>query len=744
MSAKLVIVESPTKARTLRKILGQGYIIKASMGHIVDLPRQKLGIDLKNKYKPTYVLLPEKEQIVQEIKKAAQTSDCVYLAPDPDREGEAIAWHLARVLGQNVHTMYRVQFQEITQQAVLKAFEQPGKINQNKVSAQQARRILDRLVGYKVSPFLWKKVQGGLSAGRVQSVALRLICEREREISAFSAEEFWTIQALFRADKPPDFQAKLIKYDQEKIKIRNSEQAEQIKQELQLHEHFTCSQVSAHQHYRPTPPPLITSTLQQEAYKRYHFPAQKTMTLAQRLYEGKEIGEKGPIGLITYMRTDSVRLSPEFIDLTRDYLGRLYGPDYVPKKPPAHKNRSTTQDAHEAIRPTSVERTPDSIRPYLSRDEAELYALIWSRAVASQMPPALFAQTFAELCAGPFTFLAQGKVQLFDGYLRILDDIQGEQNKRSALSDSSKDKPLPPLERGDRVIRLAIENKQQFTQPPPRYNEATLIKELEKHGIGRPSTYASIVHKMKEQSYTSMEKDRFVPTQLGFVVIDLLLTSFPELFTITFTAQMEKKLDLIEAGQREWLTVIQDFYLPFESELKKASDSLKKSESEQKPVREETRKKGDQIAGNSDQGSDNTAHTQQCPRCQSLLRIKKGKYGDFLGCSAYPTCRYTCSISAKKPAVPKATQPESQYLPCYLKGCSGKIVQRTSKKGTTFFGCSRYPACSALLWKEPVLMKCPECGSPVVLKKALQKFYRYTCPRPECGHSWKEPRQDSD
>ncbi|MCY3757776.1 MAG: type I DNA topoisomerase, partial [Acidobacteria bacterium] len=599
MPKSLVIVESPAKARTINRYLGKDFSVQASMGHVRDLPQKRLGVDLDNRFRPTYELIPGKEKVIKALRSAARGVDSIYIATDPDREGEAIGWHLSEALSDNNRKFFRVLFNEITQKAIRQAFDRPGEIDSRLVDAQQARRILDRLVGYKISPLLWKKVRRGTSAGRVQTAALRLVVEREREIEAFEAKEYWTITANLSASQPPPFDARLQKFKRKKIEVNNGEQAQEIVQALDGAS-FTVEAVTTKEKTRNPATPSMTRTLQQEASRKLRFPVKKTMRVAQGLYEGIKLGQEGSIGLITYMRTDSLRVSNDALGEVRTYIDRNYGKQYLPAKARYYRSRKDAQDAHEAIRPTSAARRPEEIRQFLGDDEFKLYKLIWQRFVASQMQAALLDQTVVEIAAGPYLFRASGSVLKFDGFLKVYEE---------GRDDRSEDEPatsLPPLTRGEVLHLNKLLPEQHFTQPPPRFTEATLVKALEEKGIGRPSTYAAILTTIQEREYTVRKEGRFRPTDLGLVVNDLLVASFADLFDIRYTARMEKELDEIEQGKIPWIKALQDFYGKFATDLDQARDRMK--------VKEEQT-------------------GESCDKCGKPLVIRWGRHGRFVACS---------------------------------------------------------------------------------------------------------------
>ena len=685
---RLVVVESPTKARTLSRFLGKDFTIKACMGHVKDLPKNKLGVDTNNGFKPTYVVVPGKEKILTELKREAKKAEKVYLASDPDREGEAIAWHVAEEIGAK-KKIARITFHEITKRAIEEALANPGEIDKNKVDAQQARRVLDRLVGYSISPLLWKKVQKGLSAGRVQSVALRLICERENEIEAFVPKEYWEIEALLEASKPPRFKAKLFKWKGKKASLGNEREATEVLNAVKG-EAFVVADVKRKTRRQSPPPPFITSTLQQEAGRKLGFTAKKTMMLAQQLYEGVELGSEGSVGLITYMRTDSVSVAKEAQQEAREFVKANWGKEFLPTQPPKYKSKKGAQEAHECIRPTSVARTPEQLKNLLSRDLWRLYSLIWKRFLASQMKAALFDTTTVEISAGDAIFKVVGSVLKFKGY-RVLY-IEGEEEEGA----KEKEGKLPPLEKGEELKVLEVIPSQHFTQPPPRYTEASLVKTLEEKGIGRPSTYATIISTIQDRGYVRREKRTLFPTPLGRLVNSLLVEHFPKIVDYNFTAQMEENLDKVEEGKENWVEIVRAFYIPFSEELSKAEEGMQK-------VR-----------------SIKLEKEQLCPQCGKPLEIKFGRFGQFLGCTGYPECRYTQPL--------KGPKLEAEFeMPCFKEGCDGVLVPRRSRRGV-FYGCNRYPKCKTIANGKPVQKTCPECDLPYLMQQKNQ----LVCPR--CGH----------
>jgi DNA topoisomerase-1 len=736
MSKGLVVVESPAKVKTLQKFLGEDYIIKASVGHIKDLPEGELGVDLQKDFQPHYVTISGKGKIIRELKKASKDVKNIYLGPDPDREGEAIAWHIAEEIGDPDKNIYRVLFNEITKKAVSDAIHHPGKLQQSKFEAQQARRILDRLVGYQVSPILWEKVRRGLSAGRVQSVAVRIVCERGREIQDFVSEEYWSLTAtLKKKDSSVSFDAKLTKWKGKKVKMANEAEASAIKKALEIVP-YSVSKIVQQEKQRHPFPPFITSRLQQEGYRKLSFPAQKTMRIAQKLYEGVDLGQLGMVGLITYMRTDSVRVSTEAIQQVRGWIKDRFGDSYLPPKPNVYKSRRGAQEAHEAIRPTSIDLEPDKVKSYLDKDQWALYKLIWDRFVASQMPSADFLQTTVEIKADDAIFTAVGTVPVFQGFMALY--VEGEDNQENGNGE----KKLPSLSEGEVLELLNLIPKQHFTQPPYRFSEATLIKELEEKGIGRPSTYATILATIKEKGYVRLEKGKFFPTELGCLVNDLLVVNFPDIFDIEFTAQMEENLDKIEEGQKDWVDTLREFYLPFEKDLEMAKISMRDVKREKIPTDAICERCGSkmvkrwgkrgyflacssypkcrytrEVEGNEENQVETGA---KCEKCGSPMVIKNGKFGRFLACSNYPTCKFTRSLDTG--------------VRCPQEGCDGVIVERKTRKGRTFYSCTNYPSCTYALWDKPIPEKCPQCGFPFLVEKQGKGGATKRCPKKECGY----------
>lgn len=739
----LVIVESPAKAKTINKILGKEFGVKASIGHVKDLPKKEIGVDVENNFEPHYEIIPGKEKVIKELKSEAKKAERIYIATDPDREGEAIAYHIAEEIKppKNSKKIFRVTFHEITERAVKEAIQNPGEIDINKVEAQQARRILDRLVGYNLSPFLWRKVRRGLSAGRVQSVAVKLIVDREREIESFNKEEYWTIEALLSPEiEDSQFLARLYKYNDspvinrdaeegKRFLITNAESAQQIVDEIKDKE-FYLAKIDKRLRKRSPSPPFITSTLQQEAARRFKFPAKKTMMIAQQLYEGIELGDEGSVGLITYMRTDSFRIAPEAQEWARKLIKEKFGHDYLPEKPPHYKSKGSAQEAHEAIRPTYPDKSPEAVKKFLSKDQYSLYTLIWNRFIASQMAPAQLEQTTyiigvrsqeSGVTSEGAEFRASGTVIRFPGFMALYSESKDE-------IEEEEGGILPPMKEKDILKQLDIKPLQHFTQPPPRYTEATLVKALEEKGIGRPSTYAAILSTIQDRKYVEKNEDRrFMPTELGIVVNDLLVDKFPELIDIGFTAKMEDELDAIENAALKWVKVVKDFYKPFSRDLAEASKDKGKVKPQDIPTEEVCEKCGSPMAikwgrhgrflactgypqckntrplegGNGKQVAEQTMTEEICEKCGSPMVIKSGRFGKFLACSKYPEC--------------KNTKPISTGVKCPLDG--GDIVERRSKRGKAFWSCSNYPECKFAMWNKPVPKQCPKCNASFLVEK---------------------------
>lgn len=650
MKAKnLVIVESPAKAKTIQRYLGKEYVVRCCLGHVMDLPEKSMGVKIRDNFKPSYVIIPGKRKIIRQLRQEAKDKGALYLASDPDREGEAISWHLSKLLGKGKR-IYRVEFHEITKEAIKKAFENPRDINLNLVNAQQARRILDRILGYTLSPLLWRKVGGGLSAGRVQSVALRLIVEREREILNFVPQEYWEIEAeLKKKGENKGFRAKLVKIGDKKPELKDESTVKNLIEELKR-KAFYVFRIEEKERKQNPPPPFRTSTLQQEAFNRLKFSASKTMLLAQQLYEGIEIGDEGRVGLITYMRTDSLRLSAVALREIRSYISDEFSSEYLPEKPNIYKAKGPTQEAHEAIRPTSIYRRPQDLRPYLTGDQYKLYELIWKRTLASQMSPARYLTTSVDIKADEYLFHATSRKILFDGYLKVLG-YEGEE------------KELPRLEEGEELILVDLIPSQHFTKPPARYTDASLVKVMEEKGIGRPSTYAPTIQTLILRDYIRRKGGHLVPTELGFLVTELLVRHFPKILDVGFTADIEEELDKVEMGKAEWVEVVRRFYEPFSKQVAVAKEQMRNVKKEV----EETDK--------------------VCELCGRKMVIRWGRKGRFLSCSGFPEC--------------KNTRPLTTGIKCPMEGCDGELVEKRNRKGKVFYGCSNYPRCKFATSKLP-------------------------------------------
>jgi DNA topoisomerase-1 len=796
MSKSLVIVESPAKAKTIGKYLGSQFTVKASLGHVKDLPKKDLAVDVEKGFEPTYQVIEGKKKLIQELKKAAGEADSVYLAADPDREGEAICAHLAEELiskKKGGPRVFRVMFNEITKSAIQRAFEHPVEVNQGLVDAQQARRVLDRLVGYKISPLLWDKVRRGLSAGRVQTVALRLIVEREREIRAFLKQEYWTIDASLGAKKPPVIVARLIRKSDAALEISNREAADALVAALDGAS-FTVKSVETREKKRNPVPPFITSTLQQEASRKLRFSVKRTMMLAQRLYEGVELGGEGSVGLITYMRTDSTRVGADALQEARDLVAQRFGPQYLPASANIYRGRKDAQDAHEAVRPTSAARAPESVQQFLGEDEFKLYRLIWMRFVASQMMPALFDQTTLDITAAGkdgavYTLRETGSVLKFDGFLAVYEEGKDQKDE----DDEELKHRLPLVSVGESLKFKSLNAEQHFTEPPPRFNEATLVKELEADGVGRPSTYAAILSTIVEREYVGKQGGRFTPTELGMVVTDLLLESFADIFDVTYTARMEDALDEIEEGKLNWRLALGEFYEKFSADLTQAEEHMTNIKRMEKPTDLICDKCGKPMvikwgrhgsfiactgypectstreltvdlpdvdkADLSEQGEE-----EYCQNCGRPMVLKKGRFGQFFACTGYPDCKTTKPIGGeqKKADVPldeKCPQcghnmalksgrfgeftacgnyPACKYVKQKTIGvicptCNkGDLIERRSKRGKTFYGCNRYPECDFVAWAKPIAEACPQCGGPYLVEKWLKAGPVLQCPNAEC------------
>ncbi len=738
MPNALVIVESPAKAKTIKKYLGKGYSVIASVGHVIDLPQRDIGVDVENGFEPKYVVIKGKSKVLKQITDAAKVSDEIFLAPDPDREGEAIAWHIAEQIrkGSKKKTkdssaprIVRARFNEITQRAIREAIDNPTELDRNLFEAQQARRILDRLVGYRISPLLWEKVRRGLSAGRVQSVAVRIVCEREDEIEKFVTREYWSIVTHLQGSKPPPFEAKLIRVDGKDFEIGAGDQAKKFVSELER-EKFKLASITRKERQRRPSPPFITSKLQQEAARKLGFTAKKTMMLAQKLYEGVELGDEGSVGLITYMRTDSTHIAASAIEEVRAFIKDRFGGESLPDKPNVYKSKKNAQEAHEAVRPTSMNYPPETVSKYLGKDEQRLYDLIWKRFVASQMMPAVFDQTGFDIEAGRFLLRATGQVLKFPGFIAVY--LEGEDDARE--KDEEENPTLPDLTEGEILKVLGIDPNQHFTQPPPRFTEASLVKELEEKGIGRPSTYASIMSVIQDKGYVRKTEGRFFPSELGRLVNGLLVSSFPSILDVGFTAQMEVELDEVEEGRRGWVETLNDFYTPFKDALAKARVKMRDVKRQQvetnimcekcgKPMVIKWGRHGEFLACSGYPDCRNTkeftrnesgalvvseaaATDEVCEICGSPMVLRRGRFGEFLACTKYPECKGTRSIGTK--------------VQCPECG-KAELVQKSTRRGKIFYGCAGYPACKFALWDMPIAGPCPQCGYPVLVKKASRK-----------------------
>jgi DNA topoisomerase-1 len=733
----LVIVESPAKAKTIQKYLGKGFTVEASLGHVKDLPKSILGVDTSNNFETDYVVIPGKEKVLARLKKLAAGMDSIYLAPDPDREGEAIASHLAGELAENGKKakkakkpkkgepevpprIQRVTFNEITKRAVQAAFEHPRAIDQNLVDAQQARRVLDRLVGYQVSPLLWDKVRRGLSAGRVQTVALRLIVEREREIKAFEKKEYWTIDANLAAAKPPAFDARFVGKGEEKVEVTNGEDAEKIRVALEKADWLVRS-VDKKERRRNAAPPFTTSKLQQDSSRKLRFSVKRTMMIAQRLYEGVELGEEGSVGLITYMRTDSTRVAPEAIQEVREYVGKEYGAQYLPETPNTYKEKKDAQGAHEAIRPTSAMRHPDQMKPYLKEDEFKVYKLIWQRFVASQINPAVFDQTTVDIDAKNggeiFWFRVTGSVLKFDGFLRVYEESKEGKDEE----DEELKHKLPALEAGEKLTLKELKPEQHFTEPPPRFNEASLVKELEERGIGRPSTYAAILTTIQERQYVQKIGGKFTPTEIGLVVTDLLVENFRDIFDLQYTARLEEELDEIEEGKEKWTDALKEFYKKFQKDLKYAEKHMENIKRMEKPTDE------------------------KCERCGAPLVIKWGKHGSFYACSTYDkedpnTCTFTKENPINLPDLDSADVQETTQEE-YCENCGRVMVLKRGRFGQ-FMACTGYPDCKTTRRLDqgkkvpdiPLDEPCPKCGRNMMIRHGRFGEFTACSGYPECKY----------
>jgi DNA topoisomerase-1 len=724
MPDSLIIVESPTKVKTIKKYLGPNFDVRASMGHIKDLPKNKLGIDLENNFEATYLVIDSKKKVIADLKKAASMVNTIYLAADPDREGEAIAWHIANEIGKKGKKIYRVLFNDLTKKTIEDAVNNPLPLDINKYDAQQTRRTLDRLVGYKISPVLWEKVKRGLSAGRVQSVAVRLICDREAEISKFIPEEYWNITANLKGLNPPPFEARLIKIDGKKAKIGNEQVSSDTVNTLK-NVPFIVSKLEEKEVKKSPLPPFTTSKLQQEASRWLRFSAKKTMSVAQKLYEGVDIGSEGSVGLITYMRTDSVRTADEALNDVRKYIEKNYDPAFLPAKPIIFKSSQTSQGAHEAIRPSSIAYKPQDVKSFLSPDQFRLYQLIWNRFIASQMNPAIYDRTTIDISAGGILFRAQGTVMKFAGFTTVYTE-----GKETEEDESEFGKLLPLVTVGEPLELVTLKTEQKFTQPPPRFSESSLVRELEEKGIGRPSTYATILSTIQDREYTLLEKGKFHPTELGTLVTDLLVNNFPRIMDVSFTASLENQLDMIEAGDMKRIDTLNDFFVPFEEELNKAKEHMRNVKKEEIPT--------DRI----------------CDKCQSPMIIKWGKNGQFMACSNYPACKNTQNFTRNEDGQIVPTDSEKEETNQICDKCGKPLMVKRGKFGP-FLGCTGYPECKNIMnfkkdengvitpvGQEFSDVACDKCGKPMVVKRGKFGPFLGCSGYPECQNILKVKKGD--
>jgi DNA topoisomerase-1 len=801
MAKSLVVVESPAKAKTINKYLGKDYKVVASMGHVRDLPKSKLGVDVEEGFEPSYEVIASRKKVLKELKDEAKKANEIFVATDPDREGEAIGWHLAEELGSgNRKKIRRLMFNEITKKGVLSALEKPTTIDKKMVDAQQARRVLDRLVGYKISPLLWDKVRRGLSAGRVQSVALKLVCDREREIEAFVPEEYWNLTARLAGPVPPEFDAKLLKKNGANIKITNEAESTAVVTDLKQ-ARWIVDSVTTKERKKGAVPPFITSKLQQAS----RFPVKKTMMIAQQLYEGVELPGEGSVGLITYMRTDSTRVSDQALTEVRQFIGETYGPDFVPEKPNYYRAKADAQDAHEAIRPTSMQYHPDAVRAQLSHDQYYLYKLIWNRFLASQMPPATFDETTVDITAASYLFRVKGSVPKFAGWMAVynqealapaVDERTGPGPDATSAEDEEGAGLLPPLSEGDELTLRELKPEQKFTQPPPRYSEATLVKALEENGIGRPSTYASIISVIQAREYVNKLEGRFKPTMLGRMLVEKLLSPvFDDILDVNYTRELEEDLDKIEQGSSDYESTLSSFYKKFQKDLKRAAkEMLNLKEGYEpdpavvcdkcgKPMVIKAGKFGLFLACSGYPECENTRELETpeagaegeieetCENCGKPMVVKRGRFGQFLACTGYPECKTTRKIITTKQGMTAAKPDQildekcpkcesnlvlkqgrfgeftacSNYPTCkYVKQKStgvlcpkdgGDIVERKSRRGKVFYGCANYPECDFTLWNRPVPEKCPDCGAPFLVEKITKRHGRQLiCNNEECSY----------
>jgi len=771
MAKNLVIVESPAKTKTLKKFLGRQYAVEASVGHIRDLVKKGKDFGIGKNYEPKYEILAAKKDVVKKLRAAAKGAEVVYLAPDPDREGEAIAWHIAEVLDKDPATVRRVTFNEITKGAVLKALENPGLIDLRKVDAQQARRILDRMMGFRLSPLLWAKIKQGLSAGRVQSVALKMVCERQDEIEAFNPEEYWLLGADLKAALPPPFSARLHRIDGRKAEVDNGEDAGRIVSALQSGR-FVVGKVERKESKQRPSPPFITSRLQQEAARRFGFAVKRTMALAQGLYEGREIGDRGSVGLITYMRTDSTRIADEALDAVREVIGTTYGAASLPDKPNRYQSKKGAQDAHEAIRPTTFDLPPDAVQDFLKPDELKLYKLIWDRFIASQMLPAVFDVTQVDVENGPYVLRATGRIMKSPGFLAVYRETPDE-DAAGAGKDADAENAegvLPPLQEGQTLELIKITSEQKFTQPPAQFSEATLVKALEENGIGRPSTYATILSTLTDRSYVDKVEARFRPTQLGKIVNQMLQKGFHDIINEGYTAALEEQLDRIEDGEIDWRGALREFDDKFTKDLETAGEQMPNVKKDGIPLDEKCPLDGGQLtmrfgrygafiacsnypeckytrdvveASANDEESPATGDAAAaagtpaaeeeippCEKCGRPMALRRSRFWVFYGCTGYPECNNLRKTGPAKPAA----EPKPTGVTCAECG-KGEMMEKSSRRGKTFWSCNRYPDCTFSLWKKPVARECPDCGAPYLLEKVTKKHgVQYVCNTEGCGY----------
>ncbi len=743
MPKGLIIVESPAKARTISKMAGSGYDVLASNGHVRDLPKSKIGVDFEKAFEPQYVTIRSKSKVIKQLREKAKKADEIFLAPDPDREGEAIAWHLTQVLKGGKQPFRRLVFNEITKRAIQEALSTPQDIDMDKVNAQQARRVLDRLVGYQLSPILWKTIRYGLSAGRVQSVALRLIVDREAQVLAFTPEEYWTIHAMVSGDGPETMSMSLASWEGKKPKIGNEEEAKGILAKIE-NQPLAVNSITMKRRRRNPSAPFITSTLQQDAFRALRMSSKRTMQIAQELYEGLPVGDEGTVGLITYMRTDSTRVADEAIADVRGFIEGQIGAAYLPEKPNVYRKKGRSQDAHEAVRPTAVRRTPDEVAGYLTPDQLKLYRLIWRRFVASQMRPQELDITTVDAQVGEAVFRATGRIVAFDGFTRLYEAVEPRSGKKSNGKNENGGSQgelvdlLPGLKEQQPLTVNELSKKQHFTEPPPRYSEASLIRALEENGIGRPSTYATIVSTILTRDYVRRDKGRLKPTDLGTTVVQLLVDNFTRIMNVDFTAHMEEELDSVEAGRHEWVDVVREFYEPFLGSLEEAEGKIKELKAS---VQVETdhaceecsatmvRKFGRNGPFLACSRYPDCKHTQplsedekpkptehKCPECESQMMIRSGRFGRFLACSRYPDC--------------KTTRPVPVGVECPEEECPGKLVEKRTRGGRVFYGCDQYPSCKYALWDLPVKKPCESCGHPFMVERSTRKDGpHFACPR---------------